>query len=185
MTIHLIRGLEGTGKTTLCSALSDRGYAAIDTDAYLGLCQWIQLESGEAETKVPNYVDEKWLKSHRFIWSPQRMQELIELYEGRTAFICGSASNVQDFNEILGLRFYLWASDGTVTSRLQERDPVLWRYGSGELTRRLRNNRNDRTEAILNGYIVLNTELPVQEVASDLMAYVIASNSNDTRGCGQ
>src|SRR6478736_408484 len=110
MTIHLIRGLEGTGKTTLCSVLSDRGYAAIDTDAYPDLCQWVDPDSGEAVAKVSPYVDEDWIKSHVFVWSPKRMQELIDRYEGRTAFICGSATNVQDFHGLLGLKFYLWAS---------------------------------------------------------------------------
>lgn len=180
MTIHLIRGLEGTGKTTLRSVLSDRGYAAIDSDRYPGLCQWVHPDTGEPVAKAPDYVDERWVRSYRFIWSPERMRELIDLYEGRMAFICGSATNVQDFYGILGLRFYLWASDGTVARRLQERNPVLWRYGSNELTRRLRNNRSDRTEAILNGDIVLNAELPIEEVATDLMAYVIASKSDDT-----
>ena len=58
MTIHLIRGLEGTGKTTLCKVLNARGYAAIDTDTYPDFAQWIHHETGEPVAGMPDYVDE-------------------------------------------------------------------------------------------------------------------------------
>jgi shikimate kinase len=177
MTIHLIRGLEGTGKTTLCKVLSERGYAAIDTDNYPGLAQWIHLDTGEPIAGIPDYVNETWIKSHRFIWRPERVRELLTLYEGRQAFLCGSAANVEEFYGVLGRRFYLWASDGTITRRLQERNPALWRQGSQELTRRLLSNQASRTKAILDGNVVLYAELPVEDVATDVMAYVVSADT--------
>ena len=178
MTIHLIRGLEGTGKTALCKVLSGRGYAAIDTDIYPGLTQWIEPDTGNPVTKTPDYLDESWINSHRFVWRAEKVQYLIRLYEGRQAFFCGSATNVEEFYGMMGRRFYLWASDATVTRRLQERNPALWRHGSRELTRRLLANRDVRTKAIMDGEIVLYADLPVEEVATDVMAYVVAPETN-------
>lgn len=106
MTIHLIRGLEGTGKTALCRVLSQRGYAAIDTDIYPGLSQWIT-HAGEPAGKTPDYVDENWIKSHRYIWRPERVQELLAICDGRQAFFCGSATNAEDYYGVFGRRFYL------------------------------------------------------------------------------
>ena len=177
MTIHLIRGLEGTGKTSLCKALSERGYAAIDTDIYPGLAQWVHIDTGVPAAGTPDYVDGAWIKSHNFIWRPERIGELLALYEGRQAFLCGSSANVQEFYGVLGRRFYLWATDGTITRRLQERNPALWRHGSQELTRRLISNQAARTKAILDGNVVLFAELPVEELATDIMAYVVSENT--------
>ena len=177
MTLHLIRGLEGTGQTALCKVLSESGYAAIDTDTYPGLSQWVHPETGKSVAEIPDYLDESWINSHRFIWRPEKMRELIGIYQGRQAFLCGSAANVEEFHGVLGRRFYLWASDGTITRRLQERNPALWRHGSKELTRRLLANRGVRAKAIMDGNIVLYAELPVEEVATDIMAYVVAAET--------
>jgi hypothetical protein len=122
-------------------------------------------------------VDENWIKSHRYVWRPERVQELLAFCEGRHAFFCGSATNAEDYYGVFGRRFYLWASDGTITRRLQERNPALWRHGSQELTRRLVANRGARTNAIMDGDIVVHAELPVEELATDIMAYVVAADT--------
>ena len=178
MTIHLIRGLEGTGKTTLCSVLNARGYVAIDTDFFPGLTQWIDPVTQEPAETVPDYLDENWIASHRFVWNPDRMRELFRTYEGRQAFLCGSASNLADFYGSLGLRFYLWATDSTITRRLQERNPSLWRHGASEISRRLMANRSARLEAIMGGDIVIYAELPAEEVATDIVAYAVAASNS-------
>jgi shikimate kinase len=177
MTIHLIRGLEGTGKSTLSKVMSARGYATIDTDLHPGLAQWVRLDTGEPVAGMPKYVDGSWLSTHSFLWQCHKIDELIETYQGRHAFMCGSAANVEEFYGVLGRRFYLWASDGTITKRLQTRNPSLWRHGSRELTRRLLANRGARTKAIMDGCIVINAELPIDEVATDIMAYVVTPQS--------
>lgn len=177
MTLHLINGLEGTGKSTLCKILRSRGYPAIDADAVPDLCQWVNLTTNEMVPvdRVPFPVAPEWWSTHRWIWKSSKVAELVSLYEGRQGFLCGSASNEEDFYEFFGLRFYQWATDSTVIERLQQRDPYYWRHGSADLTRRLRDNKSGRTDAILNGSIVLYCDLPTQDVADDLLAYVASA----------
>lgn len=177
MTVHLISGREGTGKTTLCDILTSRGYPAIDTDMYPGLGIWVNHSRGEAVPfdLVPNPVDEEWVRTHDYNWDPGVIQDLLKRYEGQQAFLCGSSSNHQVYFPLLGLRFSLWAQEGTIIRRLQQRDPYMWRFESTELTRRLRDNQASRTEAILNGSIVIYAELPSEQVADDIIAYILAA----------
>lgn len=46
MTIHLIGGREGTGKSTLSKKLSSLGYPAIDADMHRGLSVWVDAATG-------------------------------------------------------------------------------------------------------------------------------------------
>lgn len=177
MTIHLISGREGTGKTTLCEVLTARGYPAIDSDMCPGLGVWLDRARDEPvqADQVPAIIDEDWVRSHDFIWDPQKVKELLHHYEGREAFICGSSSNHHTFFPFFGLRFSLWAQEGTIARRLQQRDSYFWRYESSELIRRLSENQASRTEAILNGNIIIYAELPAQQVADDIIAYISAA----------
>lgn len=180
MTLHLINGLEGTGKSTLCHILRSRGYPALDADAVPDLCQWLNLTTGEMTPvdRVPFPVSQEWWCAHRWIWKPSKIEELVSFYEDRQGFLCGSASNEQDFFKSFGLRFYQWARDSTVIERLQQRDPYFWRHGSEDLTRRLRDNKSGKTDAILNGSIALYCDLPAEDVANDLLAYVASAKSS-------
>lgn len=182
MTIHLIGGREGTGKSTLSRMLASWGYPAIDADTHPGLSVWVDVSTGQVvpESEVDYPVDEAWVRSHRWIWDPGKMQELMRLYEGREAFLCGSkTANEADFYPLFGLRFYLWAQDGIILRRLQERDPSLWHYGSRELTERLVDNDNSRTEAIMNGSILLSAEWTVEQLADVITAYISAARAPD------
>lgn len=177
MTVHLISGREGTGKTTLCDILTKRGYPSIDTDMYPGLGVWVDRSKGEAvpAQQVPDPVDEAWVRAHDYNWDAGVIRGLLDRYEGRQAFLCGSSSNHQDFFPLFGLRFSLWAQEGTIIRRLQQRDPYMWRFESTELIRRLRDNQSARTEAILNGSIVIYAELPSEQVADDIISYILAA----------
>lgn len=180
MTIHLIGGREGTGKSTLSRQLSSLGYPSIDADIHRGLTVWVNAATGAKvhERDVSYPVNEDWVRSHRWVWDPEKMQELVHLYEGREAFLCGSrTANEADFYPVFGLRFYLWAQDGVILRRLQERDPSHWHYGSRELTERLVDNDSTRTEAIVNGSIVLSAEWTVEQLADVVLAYISAAKS--------
>lgn len=182
MTIHLIGGREGTGKSTLSRTLEAFGYPAIDADTYRGLSGWMNVATGQMvpPNEVLFPIDAAWERSHRWIWNPDRMQPLIKFYEGRDAFLCGSrTSNEADFYPQFGLRFYLWAQDGVILRRLQERDPTLWHYGSRELTNRLVTNDQSRTEAIMNGSILLSAEWTVDQLVDVITAYIAAARSPD------
>jgi hypothetical protein len=183
MTIHLIGGREGTGKSTLSRTLNFLGYPAIDADTHRGLTVWVNASTGAKvhERDVSYPVSELWVRSHRWVWDPQKMHDLIQLYEGREAFLCGSkTANEADFYPLFGLRFYLWAQDGVILRRLQERDPSLWHYGSRELIERLVDNDNSRTEAIMNGSVVLSAEWTVEQLADTIIAYISAARSPES-----
>lgn len=182
MTIHLIGGREGTGKSTLSRKLSSLGHPAIDADMHRGLSVWVDAVTGAVipEDDISYPVSEAFVRTHRWIWDPAKMRELMHLYEGREAFLCGSkTANEADFYPLFGLRFYLWAQDGVILRRLQERDPSLWHYGSRELLERLIDNDHSRTEAIMNGSIVLSAEWTVDQLSDVILAYISAARTPD------
>ena len=182
MTIHLIGGREGTGKSTLSRQLSSMGYPAIDADTHRGLTVWVNASTGAKvhEREVSYPVSEDWVRSHLWVWDPEKMQELVHLYDGREAFLCGSrTANEADFFPLFGLRFYLWAQDGVILRRLQERDPSLWHYGSRELIERLTTNEQSLIEAIADGSIVLSAEWSVEQLSDVILAYVSSARKPD------
>lgn len=175
MTIHLIGGREGTGKSTLSRMLSALGYPTIDADMHRGLSVWVDAVTGAVvpEDDVSYPVSEDWIRSHKWIWDPKIMGDLLHLYEGREAFLCGSkTANEPDFYPHFGLRFYLWAPDGVIMRRLQERDASLWHYASRELIERLSTNEQSLIEAISEGSIVLSAEWSVEQLSDAILAYV-------------
>ncbi len=97
---YLVTGNPGSGKTTVAAELRRRGHAAIDPDDDRELSYWQgddgQLVRGD---KGPTTPDEAWLRSHRWVWSRQRMEERISGHEG-AVFVCGIALNIDDFVDV-------------------------------------------------------------------------------------
>jgi len=94
MTAFLVTGNPGSGKTTLAAELARRGLVAIDPDYDAELSYW----EDDAGTKIlkadgPAQPDEQWLRTHHWVWSRPRLQELLSESEMPT-FVCGIAPNI-------------------------------------------------------------------------------------------
>jgi dephospho-CoA kinase len=80
MTVILVTGMSGTGKSTALAELSRRGYQVVDTD-YGGLSEDVHLDDGTVEQ----------------LWREDRIDALLAEHTGGTLFISGCVSNQGKF----------------------------------------------------------------------------------------
>jgi len=68
VTITLVTGVSGSGKSAVSRALAAQGEQAISLDAYPGLCAW--LDAADAVVSRPDHPSLAWLRTHRWCWRP-------------------------------------------------------------------------------------------------------------------
>lgn len=91
----LIEGVSGTGKTSVCRELRQRGYHAINGDtelAYQG-----DPETGEPTDGVPSH----W----HHIWRVDRVRALVADQTKRFTFFCGGSRNFSKFVDLFDAVF--------------------------------------------------------------------------------
>jgi broad-specificity NMP kinase len=129
-----ITGVPGTGKTTTCEELADRGYKAFDTDAD-GMKSWYEVKSGKRSVDQPGWDDasEEFknrnnLKNHRF-----KIEELSKLSEHGLVFLCGSTFNDKEIMDLFDLVIILTVPGDILRHRLLTRTNNSYGKVKGEL----------------------------------------------------
>jgi hypothetical protein len=104
-----------SGKTTVASELTRRGFAALDTDEVAG---W-ETSEGLAVGQPEDPTDE-WLQKHRWVWRRSRLKDAIQArtIAGRPVFLCGIAVNQREMLDCFELVFLLTLDDTTQLARL-------------------------------------------------------------------
>ena len=119
MSAFLITGNPGSGKTTIARELSRRGLIAVDAD---DTAHW-ETTSGEPASQ-PKHASDEWLLSHRWVWSRQRIEDVIRPHVagGRHVFLCGIAMNQRDMLDLFTTVFLLSIDHETQLKRLDTSD---------------------------------------------------------------
>ncbi len=82
VTVVQIDGLSGTGKSSLCAELVDRGYCAVDSDAEFAYF-------GDPVTGEPTDVQVR----DNWIWDVSKLRDFCAAKHDVPVFICGGALN--------------------------------------------------------------------------------------------
>src|SRR3989344_3699261 len=99
MKTYLISGLSGTGKSTVCEELKKRGYQTVDADKELAYF-------ADPETLLP--VD---VKTSHWLWHKEKFHNAIRQDEGKPVFVCGGATNEEEFKLHFDKIFTLYVND--------------------------------------------------------------------------
>jgi hypothetical protein len=173
MAAYLVTGNPGSGKSTLAHELSSRELVAIDPDYDPELSYW----EDAAGTKTmladgPSDPDQEWLESHHWVWSRARMEERIAEHVG-PVFVCGIATNLDQFLEMFDSVFLLRIDEGTQEARLVAHDTQN-PPGRNEAERdQIRKGRAVFEAHLLTvGAVPLNGAAPSEEIADELLALV-------------
>lgn len=147
---YLISGLPGTGKTSVCQELQLRGLQAIDADKTFGL----QAKNG-------------------WIWRDQELNTALDDQASDTLFVCGSASNRDQYMHRFTKVFILYVDSKTLKNRLTNRtnnnfgkDPVV-------LARQLRHNKGVKEYSVKRGRLIIDATQPVTKVVDDILQCVV------------
>lgn len=89
----LITGRSGTGKSTICRELLDRGFTALDADRIEGFVGWFDLDTlQKVEVDYTEPIDKSKVG---WLWQHEAMKALVAKYDD--LYLCGSADNQLDF----------------------------------------------------------------------------------------
>src|SRR5665213_2856389 len=115
---YLITGRSGSGKSSICHELQQRGYPAFDGDKIEGLAGWVTLKTNEA-----GKVDYRQPHDNSLLgwnWNDTVLREFLEAHH--TVFLCGSADNNQlAFHKLFDKVFVLILEPETQRRRLLAR----------------------------------------------------------------
>jgi dephospho-CoA kinase len=162
----LITGNAGSGKTSVCEALQQRGYTVYDADEGFG--HWIHKNSGQTCTSRPasNRKDYYW------VWSIDKIGRLLRETEDNTVFFCGLATNqaqlYKNFHKIVMLNCDL----ETIKHRLRNRrnNPFGKRLGDLDWVRQTHNSL--QPELRKADAIDVDSTLPLDKVVDKILEEV-------------
>jgi hypothetical protein len=173
VSAFLVTGNPGSGRTTLAGELGRRGLFAIDPDYDAELSYW----EDDAGTRIlkadgPAKPDEQWLRTHHWVWSRSRLEEVLTQSDKPT-FVCGIALNIHQVVDLFERIFLLRIDAQTQEQRLSAYDAAN-PPGRNEAGRQqIREGRPIFEAQILElGAIALDGTAPTATVADQLLAVV-------------
>jgi broad-specificity NMP kinase len=165
MTIVLITGMSGTGKSTVLEELARRGHAAVDTDEG----GWIvDVPQADGSTEP--------------LWDEPRISRLLDEHAGDTLFLAGCVANQGSFYDRFHAVALLSAPEDVMLERLATRTTNV--FGKGEAERRavLRDLRAVEPLLRAGAGVEIDTRAPVAEVADRLETLARRTGSPDAAG---
>jgi broad-specificity NMP kinase len=164
MARYLITGRGGSGKTTTCKTLRAQGFDAFDADDIPGLARWEDRKTGQPVTV--DYGDHVYFEQAVWNWNGAILKAFLGKHPD--VFLCGSASNYQDFIHFFDKVFILVLTPETHVRHLAERDSP---YGKLPKTRDtlIRQQKTHAAKAMQNGAVPIDTNgTPAQNVTQIL-----------------
>jgi gluconate kinase len=159
----LITGNAGSGKTSVAAELSRRGYAAHDADEGFG--HWTHKVSGKVRYSRPaeNRGDYYWL------WSIDKVEQLLKEVGAGSLFFCGLASNQTEVYESFDKIVWLNCDFDVIKVRLKDRqnNPFGKRPGDLELIRKTQDTL--RSKLPREKLIEVDASQPLEKVVDEIL----------------
>lgn len=170
MSIYLINGPSGTGKTSIGNELQKRGYKVIDTDQEFGY--YADLNT-EAPVKFPGeLVTEAWYSQYGWIWDSKKVEKTLNEAHGMF-FLCGGALNESPFYPRFDKIFRLIVDPVTMKKRLRSRKGDEHTNNPKFIARMLDFRVTAEDDAHKMGWVVINTShKTVSESVDEILSYV-------------
>ncbi len=152
---YLIKGLSGTGKTSVREELLKRGYDAIEADTEFGYYE-------DPQTGLP--TDKKEFLNWK--WNKQQVEDILNNKDKDITFVCGGSMNDKDFLHLFTKVFTLFVDDETLKQRLLTRLHGNFRDRPEDLARILEYNKG---VASRKGLILVDATKPIEGVVDTIL----------------
>ena len=153
---YLIEGVSGTGKTTVCNELQQRGYHAIHGDRELAY-------QGDPETGTR--TDGATHEHH--IWHVDKVKALVANQDEAVTFFCGGSRNFSKFIDLFDGVFVLEVDLDTLNQRLDARPENEW--GGKKTERELITRLHQTKEDIPKNGIIIDATSPIEHVVDEII----------------
>lgn len=162
---YLITGRAGSGKSTICQELNNRGLAADDGDRIAGLAGWVNLASKEkVEVDSVGDIDESKVD---WLWNEDVLEQWLSRPGER--FLCGSAGNDLEFFERFSKVFILLLNPATHMQRLQSRDSE-YAKSPAMIQKKLLEQQIFSARAIDLGAVAINADASTGNVVDQILS---------------
>ncbi len=159
---YLIEGVSGTGKTSVCDVLLQRGYQAIHGDRVLAY-------QGDPETGVP--LPGAGHAHH--IWDEAKVRALAADQEIAITFFCGGSRNFHKFIDVFDQVFVLEVDIGTLNARLAARPDD--EFGAKPEERALIRQLHATQRDVPKDGVRINASKPLDHVVDAIVAHCAAT----------
>lgn len=171
---YLIEGVSGTGKTSVCHELRQRGYAALNGDRDLRL-------NTDPTTGAPRTrFSSPELRHANNFWDVEKVRRLAADQNDEVTFFCGGSRNFNKFLDVFDKVFVLDVDVDTLNKRLDNRVGDDW--GKSQAERELILRLHATKEDLPSGGIVIDATPPLARVVDEILSHVQMS---DDAGGGQ
>jgi broad-specificity NMP kinase len=168
VSLVLVSGLSGTGKSTVYRRLRERGFEAwgLDEDQF---GEWLHRESGLPVSFPTDRHDSDGSADLEFTVHHDKLEGLAQRSSGRTVFLCGGAGHEFHFWQLLDLVIYLTVDDETLRRRLANRTDNGYGKTAQELDGILKANKNFETFYQERGAVIIDAARPIDQVMTDVL----------------
>ena len=121
MSLFYVTGISGSGKSTTGKELTKRGYEVHEVDD--GLAAFYNNDTG-LEVVRPLTPEERtidWRKQHAWKIPRQKIEQLSRRAKSKPIYVCGTASNDEDFLDLFSKIIALSVDDKTLKHRIATR----------------------------------------------------------------
>ena len=174
MSLFLITGSAGSGKSEVYLELKLRGYIAFDTDDD-GLARWQNKTTAfiHPKSSIKSHMrTPSFLKDHWWVIPTNEMDDIQKKAVNSCAFICGSVANEDKLRKYFDKVFALQVSDDMLRDRLLTRTTNDWGKQPHELELTISKNKRELEIHKKFGDIIIDGSFPVAEVVDKIVSKI-------------
>lgn len=168
MSLYLITGFPGAGKTTVCYELRERGCIAYDGDKD-HLAQWFNIKTGQPVIPEAGQHPPEFLRNHRRLIGRDVVEKLAREAKDKPVFLCNNPGNEAEVLDLFSKVFALIADEATIRHRIATRSGNEW----GKLPHELEYSMSfwEETEAVYHGpgYVTIDATKPTDEIVDYIL----------------
>jgi shikimate kinase len=182
MSLILITGTNGAGKSAVYRELNARGFEAYGSDENQ-LAGWVDKTTQLPVSMPPREIWAKpeWAEQNDWRFDRGKLEVLAERARARAQkiFICGCAANEAEVWDLFSKVLYLIIDEDTVRQRLSARIENQYGKEPHELSAILSWLRNARADYTRFGAEIVDASRPLVEVVDEILSLVRADDNAD------